>query len=155
VPDTVSPETRSRIMRRVRSRDTGPEMLLRRALWAGGVRGWRCHRKDVLGVPDLSWRRHRVAVFVDSAWWHGHPSRWRPGRLPEKWDVKIARNRERDLQVNRGLERTGWTVLRIWDFELKADIGASVERVRAALLVRRETPELLRPPQEASDAARR
>jgi DNA mismatch endonuclease (patch repair protein) len=136
MPDSVSPEVRSRIMRQVRAKDTRPELALRRALWGAGVRGWRCHVQSIVGTPDLAWSGRRVAVFVDSAWWHGHPSRWTPGRLPAKWDAKISRNKARDEEVNRVLAAQGWTVLRFWDFELKADIAGCVERV--ALAVRPE-----------------
>jgi DNA mismatch endonuclease (patch repair protein) len=133
MPDIVDVATRSRIMSRVRAKDTGPELVLRRALWNDGLRGWRCHVAGVFGKPDIVWKGARVAVFVDSAWWHGHPSRWAPGRLPRKWDDKIARNRQRDLEVNNRLGEEGWTVLRIWDFELERDLHACVERVRAAV----------------------
>lgn len=134
--DTVDPATRSRIMSRVRSKDTRPELALRRALYAAGVRGWRCHVGNVVGTPDLCWRARRVAVFVDSAWWHGHPSRWTPGRHPAKWDEKIAANRRRDEEVNRWLTEADWTVVRIWDFELATDLEAAVARVRAAIAPR-------------------
>jgi len=131
--DTVDTATRSSIMSRVRSKDTGPEMTLRRALWAAGVRGWRCHVRSVTGTPDLAWKGRRVVVFVDSAWWHGHPSRWTPGRHPEKWDRKISANVERDRMVNEALLADGWTVLRVWDFELDLELEAVVERVKAAI----------------------
>ena len=120
-------------MSRVRSKDTKLELLLRRALWAAGIRGWRCHVRSVVGTPDLAWPQRRVAVFVDSAWWHGHPSRWTPGRHPKGWDEKIQRNMSRDVEVNESLRRDGWTVLRIWDFELERDLDACVDRVRSAL----------------------
>lgn len=124
-------------MSRVRSKDTKPELALRKALWAAGIRGWRCHVRSVPGTPDLCWQGRRVAVFVDSAWWHGHPSRWRPGRHPAKWDEKIRANRRRDEQVNGQLAEAGWTVIRAWDFELATDPAAVVERIRAALVASR------------------
>jgi len=130
--DVVAPEARSRIMSRVRAKNTKPEVALRRALWAAGLRGWRCHVRGVLGTPDLAWRSRRIAVFVDSAWWHGHPSRWQPGRLPRHWDEKIQANRDRDELVNNGLRAEGWTVIRIWDFELERDATDCVCRVVAA-----------------------
>lgn len=120
-------------MSRVRAKDTGPEMTLRRALWAAGVRGWRCHVRNVPGTPDLCWQARRVAVFVDSAWWHGHPSRWIAGRHPPEWDEKIERNIRRDAEVNATLHAMGWTVVRIWDFELAGDIEVAVSRVRQAI----------------------
>ncbi len=131
--DKIDPATRSRIMARVRSKNTGPELTLRRALWAAGIRGWRCHVRDVPGTPDLCWKGRRVAVFVDSAWWHGHPSRWAPGRHPPAWDRKILANRQRDRDVNRALADAGWTVVRIWDFELIGELPVVVNRVRAAI----------------------
>jgi|SRR6478736_6742543 len=131
--DKVDSRTRSRIMARVRSKDTGPELRLRRALWAAGVRGWRCHVRSVPGTPDLCWIGRQVAVFVDSAWWHGHPSRWTPGRHPPKWDAKIRANKARDVAVNQQLADAGWRVVRIWDFELEADLPAAVARVRGEL----------------------
>jgi len=123
-------------MARVRSRDTQLEIRFRRALWASGLRGWRCHVSSVFGTPDISWRGRRVAVFVDSAWWHGHPSRWKPGRLEKRWDEKIKRNRSRDEAVNGRLVQEGWTVIRIWDFEIQKDCDACVARVRDALTAR-------------------
>jgi DNA mismatch endonuclease Vsr len=133
MPDKVDVATRSRIMRRVRSKDTRPELTLRKALWAAGLRGWRCHVRSAPGTPDICWVGRRVAVFVDSAWWHGHPSRWTPGRHPLNWDEKIAANRRRDMEVNRQLEEAGWTVIRIWDFELEGDLDAAVTRVHQAV----------------------
>ena len=137
MPDIVAPEVRSRIMSRVRGRDTGLELTFRRALWAAGVRGWRCHLRKVFGVPDLAWPALKLAVFIDSAWWHGHPSRWQPGRLPGRWDEKITRNKERDAEVNRRLEEEGWTVLRFWDFEIDRDLASCIAAVQIALGRRR------------------
>ena len=120
-------------MRRVRSKDTAVELKLRKALWANGIRGWRCHVRSITGNPDLAWAGRKLAIFVDSAWWHGHPSRWEAGRLSPWWDAKITRNRERDREVNRALTRAGWTVVRIWDFEIESDLQECVSRVADAL----------------------
>lgn len=118
-------------MSRVRSKDTEPELQLRRALWAAGLRGWRCHVRTVPGTPDLCWKGRKIAVFVDSAWWHGHPSRWTPGRHPPKWDRKIMTNRARDDAVNRVLADAGWMVVRIWDFDLARDTAGSVDAIKS------------------------
>jgi DNA mismatch endonuclease (patch repair protein) len=130
--DHLSADERSQLMKRVRTRDTEPEVALRHALWGVGVRGWRLHPKDVPGRPDLVFRRKRLAVFVDGAFWHGHPGHYW-GQSGEFWDKKIARNRERDARVNHELEEAGWRVLRLWDFEVRKDLQRCVERVRAAL----------------------
>jgi DNA mismatch endonuclease (patch repair protein) len=118
-------------MARVKTRDTAPELAVRRAVWAAGVRGWRLHRA-LPGRPDLVWSAKRVAVFVDGAFWHGHPDYYR-GQSGEFWDKKIARNRARDDRVNVELTELGWQVLRFWDFEVERDPAACVETILAAL----------------------
>src|SRR4051794_30406483 len=120
-------------MSRVRAKNTRPELALRRALWAAGIRGWRCHKRSVTGTPDLCWKGRKIAVFLDSAWWHGHPSRFTPGRHAPKWDRKIQANMRRDELVNRKLTEAGWIVVRIWDFELESDPLGAVARVKKAL----------------------
>lgn len=131
--DTRTPEQRSRIMAAVRSRDTGPEVALRRALFAAGVRGWRCHRRDLPGRPDIAFGVAKVAVFVDGAFWHGHPSRHKPGRSGFYWDEKIEQNVSRDRRVDQELRDAGWTVVRLWDFEVKRDLSGAVSRVVSEL----------------------
>jgi DNA mismatch endonuclease (patch repair protein) len=131
--DTRTPADRQRIMRAVRRRDTTPEILLRRALFAAGVRGWRCDYRRAPGRPDLAWPALRVAVFVDGAFWHGHPSRHRPGRSGRYWDDKIAANMTRDRRVDSELRSRGWTVVRVWDFEVQKQRAKSVEAVADVL----------------------
>ncbi len=132
MPDTYSAETRSRVMASVKGRDTGPEMTLRRALYRAGVRGWRCHR-SLPGKPDLAFGRAQLAVFVDGGFWHGHPSKYWPGRSGAYWDAKIARNQARDRRVDAELAGLGWRSLRLWDFEVERDPDNAAERVREAL----------------------
>jgi DNA mismatch endonuclease (patch repair protein) len=129
--DKVDPATRSRNMAAIRARDTGPELALRRALVALGVRGYRLHRRDVPGRPDLAWPGRRVAVFVDGAFWHGHPSAYKRGKSGDFWDRKIGANIEHDRRIDIALRSAGWTVLRLWDFEIEADVTACAEQVRA------------------------
>jgi DNA mismatch endonuclease (patch repair protein) len=133
VADTRTPEQRSRIMAAVKGKNTAPELALRRGLHAQGVRGWRCHYKRAPGTPDLAWPGLRVAVFVDGAFWHGHPSRHQPGRSGEFWDDKIARNVERDRAADAALAAAGWIVVRAWDFEVRGDLDSVVARVIEAL----------------------
>lgn len=119
-------------MSRVRTRDTRPEMALRRALWASGLRGWRLHPRTVPGRPDLAWIGRRIAIFVDGAFWHGHPDYYW-GQSGKFWDEKIARNRARDVRIGAVLAESGWSVVRLWDFEVEQEVGLCVERVRSAL----------------------
>lgn len=131
--DFLSTETRSRVMSRIRSRDTKPELALRRALHARGVRGWRCHAKHLPGKPDLAFTRWRVAVFVDGRFWHGHPDFFTQGKSGAYWDAKIARTKERDEQANEALTAAGWAVVRLWDFEIEQQLDDCVDTIVAAL----------------------
>jgi DNA mismatch endonuclease (patch repair protein) len=131
--DFLSRATRSRVMARIRSRDTSPELALRRALFAAGARGFRCNVRSLPGKPDIAFTRWRVAVFVDGCFWHGHPDFFTPGKSGAYWDAKIARTQERDRIANEELEALGWKVLRFWDFEVDTDVAECVERVVLAL----------------------
>jgi DNA mismatch endonuclease (patch repair protein) len=124
-------------MSRVHRRDTVPELLLRRTLWSHGVRGWRVDYPELPGRPDLAFRRARVAVFVDGAFWHGHPSRFTPGQSGKYWDEKIGRNRERDRRVTAELEADGWRVVRVWDFEVLSDSDEVARMIHRILHLRR------------------
>ncbi len=123
-------------MARIRSRNTSPERTLRSALWRAGLRGWRIHRSDVPGRPDIAFGRTRVAVFVDGRFWHGHPRYFTPGKSGAYWDRKIERNRKRDRVVTAELKIAGWRVLRFWDFSVEADAHRVAREVVAAVRVR-------------------
>ena len=118
--DRVSPERRRYIMQRVGSRDTKPEMVVRRMLHALGYR-YRLHRKDLPGRPDLAFPRRRKAIFVNGCFWHGHGCHL--GQLPksrlEYWGPKIRANRDRDERKAAELEAQGWRVMTVWQCELK------------------------------------
>ncbi len=133
MPDVFSKEERSRIMGRIKGRDTKPELALRRALWALGVRGWRCHRRDLPGRPDVAFGPAKLAVFVDGAFWHGHPSKYKAGQSGEFWDCKIAENVARDSRANAELTAIGWAVIRLWDFEVLEDPREAANRVKDGL----------------------
>lgn len=120
-------------MRAVKRRDTIPELRLRRALWAAGLRGWRCDRRTLPGRPDIAFGRAKVAVFVDGGFWHGHPKKWWPGRSGPYWDQKIQRNIERDRKANAELEALGWAVLRFWDFDVTKNPEATAEVIAEAV----------------------
>ncbi|MHB1313816.1 MAG: very short patch repair endonuclease [Gemmatimonadaceae bacterium] len=133
--DNLTPEQRSRAMSRIKRRDTRPELMLRRALWAAGARGYRIDDRRLPGRPDLAWTRRRVAVFVDGKFWHGHPSAYKPGQHGAYWDEKIRRNLERDRAADCALAAMGWTVLRLWDFDVRRDPAGSTAKVMEALEV--------------------
>lgn len=123
-------------MSRIRGKDTLPELALRKALYGLGVRGWRVHVKKLPGKPDLAFGRWRVAVFVDGAFWHGHPSKFSPGRLSPDWEAKILGNQDRDRRVDAELRDMGWRVIRLWDRDVKQDAHAQAWKIRRALVRR-------------------
>lgn len=125
--DTVTATVRSRIMSRIKQKDSKLEVALRKSLWSAGVR----YRKNVrqFGTPDIVVTRHRLVVFVDSCFWHG--CRWhcrRPKTNKKFWNEKIARNKRRDRLVTRYYRRRGWTVLRFWEHQLQ-ELPSCVEEV--------------------------
>jgi DNA mismatch endonuclease (patch repair protein) len=116
-------------MASVRSFNTRPEIELRRALWRAGLRGWRVHARDLVGRPDIVFRKARLAIFVDGAFWHGHKRYYWPGRSSAYWDTKIARNVLRDRKQRRELRLLGWRVVRVWDFEVLADSERAATKI--------------------------
>lgn len=118
--DVFSPSERSRIMRRVKSKDTAPEMLVRRLVYSLGYR-YRLHRKDLPGKPDLAFIAKKKAIFVHGCFWHAHGCK--RSKLPETrkeyWAAKIDRNQKRDEKNRELLTKLGWMVLSLWECELK------------------------------------
>lgn len=135
--DNVDSATRSRNMSAIRAKDTEPEMLVRRALFACGLR-YRLHASELPGRPDLVLPRWGAVVFVNGCFWHGHScQRFRmPSSRIDYWGPKITRNRERDRRAAAQLRRLGWRVLRIWECELKGDAEGAIARLAARLRAR-------------------
>jgi len=141
--DTVSPETRSRIMSRIKSRDTKPEAALRSLLWRRGLR-FRKHRKDLPGRPDAAFASARVALFLDGDFWHGRA--WaETGKAPETnrgfWTAKFERNRARDVEADAALLGAGWLPIRVWESDFKKDPEGTAERVEETVRSRMPPPE--------------
>ena len=125
--DVYSVERRAAVMRRVKGRDTAPEMRVRKALTRLGAR-YRLHRKDLPGCPDIVMPGRRLAILVHGCFWHGHDCA-RGARTPkqnrEYWVAKVARNRTRDAQAVIQLEAMSWRVETIWECGLKDEAGLS------------------------------
>jgi DNA mismatch endonuclease, patch repair protein len=120
--DHVSPERRSEIMRRIRGKDTAPELVVRRFLHASGLR-FRLHRRDLPGTPDLVLPGRRACLFIQGCFWHGC-QRCRTGSRQVKsnaayWTRKVARNKERDAATRSVLEAAGWLVIELWECEVR------------------------------------
>lgn len=135
--DHLSPEGRSRNMSAIRAKNTKPELALRAALRKAGATGYRLHRKEIPGRPDIAFICWKVAVFVDGVFWHGHPDHWNPEKASsDYWRCKIARNIQRDRATDKELSAMGWTVIRMWDQDIKSDVMQCARRVTAALAER-------------------
>lgn len=119
--DRLSPEARSENMRRVRGKDTAPEMLVRRALHAMGLR-FRLHRADLPGRPDIVLPKWRTVIFVHGCFWHRHqgcPRATTPATRQEFWKAKFARTVLRDAEQQAALKALGWRVEVIWECEAR------------------------------------
>lgn len=120
--DIVSPQRRSRMMAAVRSKNTKPELSLRRSLHALGYR-YRLHRRDLPGTPDLVFPARRCAIFVNGCFWHGHSCA--AGKLPatriDFWRQKIESNKFRDARNLEKLVAMGWHGYVVWECELREE----------------------------------
>lgn len=118
--DSRTPQSRSALMGRIGSKDTAPEMIVRRLLHRLGYR-FRLHRKDLPGTPDIVLPGRKVAIFVHGCFWHAHGCKiGRPPKTrPEFWGPKLERNRERDARNSTALTTSGWTVETVWQCETR------------------------------------
>jgi len=119
-------------MSKIGSKNTKPELILRKKLWEKNLR-YRLHNRDV-GNADIIFAKNKVAVFVDGDFWHGY--NWKKlGKIPPKdfWQKKIKRNMGRDKKTTRELENAGWIVLRFWEHEVLEDADACADKVEKTL----------------------
>ena len=127
-----SPELRRRTMQAVRSKNTRPELLVRRLLHANGYR-YRLHSNKLPGCPDLVFPGRKKVLFIHGCWWHGHDCQ-RGSRVPKTnvvyWTKKVIRNRNRDADSRKQLEAQGWKVLAIWECELNDESSALMRLAR-------------------------
>ena len=122
---------RSRMMSKIRGKNTKPEMLFRKALWKEGVR-YRVDSKQLPGKPDVSIKKYRLAVFIDGEFWHGYNWPERQNTIKSNrafWIPKIERNMQRDREVNQQLKEMGYTVFRFWSKEIKDDLDKCVKDI--------------------------
>lgn len=120
--DKLSPERRSENMRRIRSSDTLPELAVRRILRDLGRTGYRLHRRDLPGKPDMAFVGRRKAIFVHGCFWHGHDCKEglrKPKSNIEYWEQKIVRNCRKHTADLAALEALGWSVLTVWECEVR------------------------------------
>ena len=118
--DNRSPESRSRLMSRIGSKHTKPELIVRKLLHGLGYR-FTLHPRNLPGKPDIAFTRRKKAIFVHGCFWHGHGCKIgkKPNSNLEYWQPKLARNRQRDIEKQSDLEQIDWQVETIWQCELK------------------------------------
>jgi DNA mismatch endonuclease, patch repair protein len=135
--DVFDEKTRSFVMSQIKSKDTTPEILLRRELWEKGYR-YRKHHKDAHNA-DIAFPGKKLAIFIDGDFWHGY--NWiELGKVPPAgfWQKKIKRNIERDQRYTKELEGDGWTVFRFWEHEVNNDLGKCIEKIEYAYLLQKD-----------------
>ena len=130
--DKLTPEQRKKCMQSNKSKGTKPELVLAKAMWALGLR-YRKNSGSIFGKPDFSFKKYKVAVFVDGEFWHGKDWEQRKAEIKgnrEFWITKIERNIRRDMEVTGRLKAEGWTVLRFWSNDVVKNAGCHAEKVK-------------------------
>jgi DNA mismatch endonuclease, patch repair protein len=132
--DIFTKEQRSMIMSRIKGKGTKPELILTKALWQLGHR-YRKNNKTVFGRPDLTFKQQKIAIFIDSEFFHGKDweTRKKPQTNAEFWEKKILRNMERDKEVNEFLQQSGWLVFRFWSTEIHKNLPEVIAIIESAL----------------------
>jgi DNA mismatch endonuclease (patch repair protein) len=146
----------SRVGKGNRATDTKPELQLRSLLWSQGFR-YRLHARAVPGRPDLIFIRKKVAVFCDGDFWHGRDwnsrsQRLRQGSNAKYWIAKIEGNMRRDRAVNLALAKLGWSVIRLWEGDIRANPNRCADRIGRILMSRRAPGEKKATTDENQDA---
>ncbi|NLV67507.1 MAG: DNA mismatch endonuclease Vsr [Spirochaetes bacterium] len=126
--DVVDRKTRSRMMRGIGSRNTKPELLIRKRLFGMGFR-YRVNDRKIFGSPDIVFPKYHAVVFIHGCFWHGHDCEIfkLPGTRTEFWKEKIEVNRERDAKVLNQLRAEGWRICIVWECAVKGK--AQLQRV--------------------------
>ncbi|MDP3681746.1 MAG: very short patch repair endonuclease [Flavobacterium sp.] len=136
--ERISKEQRSNIMRAIRSTNAKAEIRLAKALWNLGYR-YRKNNKTVFGKPDLTFKKLKIAIFVDSEFFHGKDWETQKDRVKtntEFWQKKIERNMQRDVEVNKYLESQNWKVLRFWSEQIEKNLEDCVTKIQSEIISR-------------------
>jgi len=131
--DNLTKEQRHKNMSRIRSKNTKPEVILRKALWHKGIR-YRKNYNKLPGKPDIAITRYRIAIFVDGDFWHGKNMDKINKQIKsnrEYWLPKLEKNKQRDAEINDFLTEEGWLVLRFWESDIKKGLNKCVNKILA------------------------
>jgi len=118
-------------MSKIRSKNTKPEMLFRKALWAKGIR-YRVNNKQLPGTPDISIKKYQLAIFIDGEFWHGYNWNEKKGAIKSNrgfWIPKIERNMQKDNEVNSALAEMDFMVFRFWEGEIKNNLARCINDI--------------------------
>lgn len=145
--DVLTPEQRRKNMQNIHSKNTSIEMVLRKALWHKGYR-YRKNYSQLPGSPDIVLTKYKIAIFCDGEFFHGKDwevlkPRLEKGKNGEFWVSKIARNRERDNEINKKLLFMGWTVIRFWGTDIKKNTDECVRVVEETIFELKMSEEIL------------
>ncbi|MFD0695735.1 very short patch repair endonuclease [Paenibacillus sp. GCM10027628] len=136
--DNLSESDRRKNMQNIRSTGTKMELRVLQALWKRGLR-YRKNVKDLPGKPDISIKKYKIVVFLDSCFFHGCKEHFiMPASNTEYWSKKIERNKIRDLEVSKDYESRGWLVLRFWEHETKKELEKVIETILTAVEKRKK-----------------
>lgn len=138
--DNLTSIQRSKIMRAIRSTNTKDEVRLAKALWHLGYR-YRKNNRKIFGTPDLTFKKLKIAIFVDSEFFHGKDWETQKNRFKsnqEFWQKKIERNIQRDIEVNNYLMEQGWTVMRFWSAEIKNNLEECIAKIQIEIALKLE-----------------
>jgi DNA mismatch endonuclease (patch repair protein) len=133
--DVHTPSQRSKNMRAIKSTGTKDEIRLAKALWHLGYR-YRKNNKTIFGKPDLTFKKNKIAIFVDSEFFHGKDWETQKNRIKsnqEFWYKKIERNIQRDIEVNSYLTAQGWKIIRFWSKEIKKELEMCIMEIQKAI----------------------
>ncbi|MBP0904767.1 very short patch repair endonuclease [Mariniflexile gromovii] len=122
---------RSKIMSKIKGKNSKPELLFRKALWAKDIR-YRINNKTLPGKPDISIKKHQLAIFIDGEFWHGYNWNERKETIKSNrgfWIPKIERNIQRDKEVNQQLTDMGYTVFRFWSKDIKTELHKCINDI--------------------------
>ncbi len=125
-------ESTSIVMRANKAKNTKPELILRKALWSVGIKGYRINWKKAPGRPDIAFPSKKLAIFINGCFWHRcekcYPNF--PKTNVDFWTQKFIKNKERDARKSQQLISMGWTVLVVWECEIKSELLTIVEKVK-------------------------
>lgn len=135
--DKISTAARSKIMSRIRGKETKQEVMVAKALWHRGYR-YRKNNRTVKGTPDLTFKRIKLAIFIDGDFWHGRDWERKKGTIKTNqafWEQKIERNIERDREVNAFLKMQRWTVLRFWASDVTKNLEMVLGKIEKTIVM--------------------